>query len=202
MGYVINKSYINEIVVEKSRFIALLCPLTNENDFDEYFKESKTTYKDARHYTYAFRYGNLERASDDGEPQNTAGLPLLNLLKNHDLVNTALIVIRYFGGKKLGAGRLLRTYVDAGNRVINIADKFLEIPAFKYEITVPISDFERTLHYLEKEGFMIDDTDFSSLNVKVLVRVSKDQSESFENLYNVVNKSESVMLKECNDEQD
>ena len=56
MGYVINKSYINEIVVEKSRFIALLCPLTNENDFDEYFKESKTTYKDARHYTYAFRY--------------------------------------------------------------------------------------------------------------------------------------------------
>ena len=49
---------------------------------------------------------------------------------------------------------------------------------------------------------MIDDTDFSSLNVKVLVRVSKDQSESFENLYNVVNKSESVMLKECNDEQD
>ena len=55
MGYVINKSYINEIVVEKSRFIALLCPLTNENDFDEYFKESKTTYVDTSHYSYDFR---------------------------------------------------------------------------------------------------------------------------------------------------
>ena len=117
-GYVINKSYVNEIVVEKSRFIALLHPLSSDEDFDDHFEKSKKTYRDARHYTFAFRYGNLEKCSDDGEPQNTAGLPLLNLLKNHNLVNTAIIVVRYFGGKKLGAGRLLRTYVDAGNKVI------------------------------------------------------------------------------------
>ncbi len=200
MSYVVDKSYINEIVVEKSRFIALLHPLSGETAFDEYLAEAKKTYKDARHYTYAFRYRNLERASDDGEPQNTAGLPLLNLLKNHDLVNTAVIVVRYFGGKKLGAGRLLRTYVDAGNRVINEAKKFLEVPAFKYEIAVPISDFERTRHYLEKDGFIIDDADFSSLDVKVYVRASKEVSEAFENRYNVVSKSEAVMLKECSDE--
>ncbi|OQA79440.1 MAG: IMPACT family member YigZ [Tenericutes bacterium ADurb.Bin239] len=202
MGYVINKSYVNEIVVEKSRFIALLHPLSSDEDFDDHFEKSKKTYRDARHYTFAFRYGNLEKCSDDGEPQNTAGLPLLNLLKNHNLVNTAIIVVRYFGGKKLGAGRLLRTYVDAGNKVILLADKYLELPAFQYEISVPISDYERTRHYLEKDGYVIDESDFSEIDVRVLVRVSKDNEESFESLYNVISKKETVMHRKYRDEQE
>lgn len=200
MSYVINQNYVNEIVVEKSRFIALLIPLGSEEAFAEHLTFAKNEYKDARHYTYAFRYGNLERASDDGEPQNTAGIPLLNLLKNHDLIDTALIVVRYFGGKKLGAGRLLRTYVDAGNKVILKAQKFLKVPAYKYVIATPLSEYERVSHYLEKEGHVIDESDFSGLEVKLTVRVRHEAAHNFESNYKILSKSESILLKESSNE--
>lgn len=196
MSFVINEMYVSEIIVEKSRFIALLCPLRDENDFDIYLMETKKSFKDARHYTYAFRYENLERASDDGEPQNTAGLPLLTLLKNHDLKNTLLIVVRYFGGKKLGAGRLLRTYVEAGNKVINSAKKYREIPAFQYQIAVRINEFERVKHYLTRAKYEIIETDFDDLDVLLVVNVSKADELMFESLYNVKSKIESVLLEE------
>jgi uncharacterized YigZ family protein len=196
MSYVINEMYVAEVVVEKSRFIGILCPLTSDNDFELYFSEAKKTFKDARHYTYALRYQNIEKASDDGEPANTAGLPLLNLLKTNDFSNTLLIVVRYFGGKKLGAGRLLRTYVETGVKVINQATKYMEIPAFCYEIIVPISDYERVKHYLVKAEHEIIDSDFSNLDVIITVNVSKANAPMFESIYNIKSKSEAVLLKE------
>lgn len=196
MGYVINEMYVAELIVEKSRFIGLLCPLKSESDFDLFFNQVKKTFKDARHYTYAYRFNNIERASDDGEPQNTAGLPLLNLLKNHDFNNTLLIVIRYFGGKKLGAGRLLRTYVETGTKVIALAEKLVEIPAFCYEIIVPIKDYDRVLHYLTNSGYEVLDSDFTNIDVVITVNVSKDDAIAFESIYNIKSKEDSVLLKE------
>jgi len=200
MGYVISEMYVSELIVEKSRFIGLLCPLNNESDFDFYFNEAKKTFKDARHYTYAYRFGNVERANDDGEPQNTAGLPLLNLLKTNDFNNTLLIVVRYFGGKKLGAGRLLRTYVETGTKVISLAEKLIEIPAFCYEIIVPIRDYDRVIHYLETSGNEVIDSDFSDIDVVITVNVSKSNADAFESIYNIKSKEESVLLKEENNE--
>lgn len=200
MSYVVKTMQSAEIIVEKSRFIALLCPLTAETSFEYWFEHAKKTYKDARHYTYALRDGNLEKASDDGEPQNTAGLPLLNLLKHHDLVNTALIVIRYFGGKKLGAGRLLRTYIESGKAVLVNAKLYEEIPAYNYKITVPISDYDRTRHYLEKAEYTIIATDFHGLEVAINVVVSKSSANMFENLYNITDKEEDTILVEVENE--
>lgn len=200
MGYVVNEMYVAEIIVEKSRFIGILCPLSNDYDFEFYFNEAKKTFKDARHYTYAYRYQNTERASDDGEPQNTAGLPLLNLLKTNDFNNTLLIVVRYFGGKKLGAGRLLRTYVEAGTKVISIANRLVEIPAFCYEIIVPISDYERIRHYITQGDNELIDSDFTDLDVIMKVNVSKANAPIFESLYNIKSKSEAIMLKEAENE--
>lgn len=200
MGYVISEMYVSELIVEKSRFIGLLCPLNNENDFDFYLNEAKKTFKDARHYTYAYRFGNVERASDDGEPQNTAGLPLLNLLKTNDFNNTLLIVVRYFGGKKLGAGRLLRTYVETGTKVISLAHKLIEIPAFCYEIIVPIRDYDRVIHYLETSESEVINSDFSDIDVVITVNVSKTNAVAFESIYNIKSKEESVLLKEDHNE--
>lgn len=200
MSYVVKSLETAEINVEKSRFIALLCPLTSAFTFDYWFLYAKNTYKDARHYTYALREGNVEKASDDGEPQNTAGLPLLNLLKHHNFVNTCLIVVRYFGGKKLGAGRLLRTYVEAGKTVIETAKLYEEIPAYNYNILVPISDYDRTRHYLEKDDYTILSTDFSGLEVKINVLVSKSSANMFESLYNITDKQEDIILVEVNHE--
>ncbi len=119
----VNNEYISEIVVDKSRFIALLIPLSDDSNFKDLIKSYKAEYKKARHICYAYRIGNMKsKSSDDGEPSGTAGRPLLELLYKKDLTNVALIVVRYFGGVKLGAGRLLRTYVQAGVNVINSAE--------------------------------------------------------------------------------
>lgn len=196
MNYVIKEMVVSEIVVEKSKFIALLCPLMFESDFDLHMNEAKKTFKDARHYTYAIRYQNSEKASDDGEPQNTAGIPLLTLLRTHNFMNTALIVIRYFGGKKLGAGRLLRTYVEAGSKAIGLAVKYQEIPAFCYQIAVNIRDFEKVKYAFQKQGFELLAIDFSEIDVQLSVNVSVADALLFESLYNIKSKKEAVLLKE------
>ena len=118
----INSSYQTKIEVEKSKFIGLLFPLNKEEDFKEILKSLQKEHKKARHIVYAYRIGVKSKSNDDGEPKGTAGRPLLELLHKKELNNLVLFVVRYFGGIKLGAGRLLRTYVSAGVEVINSAE--------------------------------------------------------------------------------
>lgn len=105
--------------VMKSKFIALLMPIKDEEEFKNILKDIRKEHRKARHVVYAYRLGQSYKSNDDGEPKGTAGRPLLELLLKKDINNCALIVVRYFGGTKLGAGRLLRTYVQAGVNVIN-----------------------------------------------------------------------------------
>lgn len=107
------------IEVMKSKFIAYLFPLKAEDDFKSLLLSLRKEHKKARHIVYAYRVNNKSKSSDDGEPKGTAGRPLLELLYKKDLENVALLVVRYFGGTKLGASRLLRTYLQAGIEVIN-----------------------------------------------------------------------------------
>ena len=108
--------------VMKSKFIAILLPISDENQFKDILKDIKKEHRKARHVVYAYRLGQSYKSNDDGEPKGTAGRPLLELLLKKDINNCALIVVRYFGGTKLGAGRLLRTYVQAGVNVINLLE--------------------------------------------------------------------------------
>lgn len=118
----ITSNYENKIEVEKSKFIGLLFPLKNEDEFKEILKSLQKEHKKARHIVYAYRIGTKSKSCDDGEPKGTAGRPLLELLHKKDLNNLVLFVVRYFGGIKLGAGRLLRTYVNAGVGTIEKAE--------------------------------------------------------------------------------
>ena len=119
MSYSVENETINQIEVMKSKFIAYLIPLQNEEDFKPLLANLRKEHKKARHIVYAYRVGMKSKSCDDGEPKGTAGHPLLELLYKKDLTNVALLVVRYFGGTKLGAGRLLRTYLQAG---INVVD--------------------------------------------------------------------------------
>lgn len=118
--------YIKTTEVLGSKFIAIAFPFDNDESFKDILNEVKKEYKKARHYVYAYRVGMESKSNDDGEPKGTAGRPLLELLHKKEINNTAIIVVRYFGGSKLGAGRLLRTYVQSGVNVFNIAE-FIEI---------------------------------------------------------------------------
>lgn len=118
------KTTSNELIIEKSRFIAILCPLASFDEGGEKLKVIRSNYPKARHYCVAYIYDERSKCSDDGEPHGTAGRPMLEVLSRQQLNRVLLVVIRYFGGIKLGAGRLLSTYVESASQVINKAEKY------------------------------------------------------------------------------
>ncbi len=122
MAYTVKENYQTQIEVMKSKFIAYLLPLNKEEEFKPILANLRKEHKKARHIVYAYRVDMKSKSCDDGEPKGTAGHPLLELLYKKDINNVALLVVRYFGGTKLGAGRLLRTYLQAGIDVVNSSE--------------------------------------------------------------------------------
>ncbi len=109
--------------VKKSKFITHICPY---NQFKNMMEQLKSEHPKGRHFVYAYRYLNefdqiVENSSDDGEPKGTSGKPTLNVLSGNKLINTAVIIVRYFGGIKLGTGGLVKAYSDAVNLVLKDA---------------------------------------------------------------------------------
>ena len=111
-----NKEYTLEI--KKSKFIAIRYNVNNIKEVEEILNNLKKEHKKARHIPYAYRIDNQIKKSDDKEPANTAGTPIYSLIINNDLNNILIVVIRYFGGIKLGAGLLTRSYLNAAKEVI------------------------------------------------------------------------------------
>lgn len=104
-----------EETVKKSKFISFLYFVKSIDEVNNYLNELKAKYKDASHICYAYIVDNNVKYNDDKEPSKTAGSPILNVLKNNDLNYVLAVVVRYFGGIKLGSGNLLRTYLNVTN---------------------------------------------------------------------------------------
>ena len=107
---------IEENEIKKSRFIAVLYPVKTEEEIVASLNDAKTRFSNATHYCYAYILGDnqeIQKSSDDGEPNKTAGVPMLEVLKKQNLTNVLAVVVRYFGGIKLGAGGLIRAYASA-----------------------------------------------------------------------------------------
>ncbi len=118
----VDNDYINTYVVNKSKFISILCPVNNIEDITYKLTYYKDKYKNATHYCTAYIIDNYSKYNDDGEPSGTAGMPILNILKKNNLNHILCIVIRYFGGVKLGSGGLIRAYSTAVKEVIDISN--------------------------------------------------------------------------------
>ena len=112
---VIKKTSEYEETVKKSKFISFLYFVKSIDEVNNYLNELKAKYKDASHICYAYIVDNNVKYNDDKEPSKTAGSPILNVLKNNDLNYVLAVVVRYFGGIKLGSGNLLRTYLNVTN---------------------------------------------------------------------------------------
>ncbi len=109
-----------EIIINKSRFIAYINELNSLDDVKSIINDLKKEHKKATHICYAYVYDRecvSEKCSDDGEPNGTAGYPILNVIKKRGLKNTMVAVVRYFGGIKLGAGGLTRAYTKSAASV-------------------------------------------------------------------------------------
>lgn len=98
------------IIEKKSKFYGFMYTLENENEVSVILNKLKSEHKKAIHICYAYKIGAIERKNEDKEPSNTAGLPILEVIKRNNLDNTLIVVVRYFGGTLLGRGLLTRTY--------------------------------------------------------------------------------------------
>ena len=119
--YTIVSDIKNEIIINKSKFICVYKKVYSEEDALIYISNIKDKYKDATHYCYSYIIDNTRRFNDDGEPCGTAGMPILNVLENNNLNYIVCIVIRYFGGIKLGTGGLVRAYSKSAAECLKIA---------------------------------------------------------------------------------
>ena len=110
---------INESMheIKKSKFYAFRYEVDTIEEITHIIQEIKKNHKKARHVVYAYKIDGIEKKYDDGEPSGTAGLPLYNIINKKNLNHILIVVVRYFGGIKLGAGGLLRAYNTAGSEV-------------------------------------------------------------------------------------
>lgn len=186
----INKNVVNEIIINKSRFITKLIKINNEDEIKIKLDYIKKEYKDATHYCYAYITGNTKRFNDDGEPGGTAGMPILNVLENNNLTNILCVVIRYFGGIKLGAGGLVRAYTKAvtealnNAKIINLTDGFSINLEFDYnkikiidnilrDIKINYKEYDENIIYeflIEKNKFngIKKELENNSINLKII----------------------------------
>ena len=110
----------SEVIIKKSKFIGYYYEIDSKMDAENILKELKKEHKKARHIPYAYKLDVIAKKSDDKEPSNTAGAPILNIIELKKMNNCLIAVVRYFGGIKLGAGGLLRAYSQAANEATKI----------------------------------------------------------------------------------
>ncbi|MGN1104614.1 MAG: YigZ family protein [Candidatus Coproplasma sp.] len=172
---------VTEKVIEKSRFIATSCHVEGEEEAKAFIEEIRKTYRDATHNCYAYiadDKGNFMRFSDDGEPQGTAGMPMLEVIKANNLKQTAVVVTRYFGGIKLGAGGLVRAYSGAVAENVAQAKRVCYQPCTQSEYIADYPATDTLLRYFSENDCSVVDTKYSD-RVLFIVSVKTENVESF-----------------------
>ncbi len=146
----------NTLVIEKSRFICFIRHVKSEEEYREYLNEIRKRYHDATHVCSALICHNIRRSSDDGEPSGTAGAPILNVLDKNDMDETCALVVRYFGGIKLGAGGLIRAYSSSVSECLKKGVKVIDEIYPKYQLKLSYEAANRIDHYLRNNAILSD----------------------------------------------
>ena len=183
---VIEKNVSNTYVIKRSKFICFLYHVENVNEINSILENLRQEYKDATHVCYSYILTNKEKAYDDGEPSGTAGLPILEILKKKDLVNVLCVVVRYFGGIKLGAGGLIRAY---SNSVVQTLALTKIIPYKKY-ITIYLET-----DYVNKKLLELICNDYEVINRVYDEKIIYTLKLEKDNLEKIKNRIKNTMIK-------
>ena len=149
--YRINDTYENTIIINKSEFITHLYRVNSTSEVDEILAKVRKKYYDATHNCYAYIIGDnaeIQKASDDGEPQKTAGAPMLDVLKKKNMTNILAITTRYFGGILLGAGGLVRAYSESVSEALKGAQLYDIAYVNNFKITLSYQAYNTILSQL------------------------------------------------------
>lgn len=176
----IHKYGSGELMINKSRFIGYSKPAETEEEALEFIEEIKQKHNDATHNVYAYVIGensNIQRFSDDGEPSGTAGIPVLEVLNKEDLRNTVVVVTRYFGGIKLGAGGLIRSYIKGAKVGLDSSKIVEKVLHSRIKFTIEYTLLGKVENELLANNYIIEDTVYEE-DVDLIVICKKQESES------------------------
>ncbi|NMA94892.1 MAG: YigZ family protein [Clostridiales bacterium] len=159
--YSVGKRATVELIINKSRFIGDVFHVSTENEALELISSIEEKYPDASHHCYAYHIDMetvIKRFNDDGEPGGTAGMPILQVIDQRGIKNVLVVVTRYFGGIKLGAGGLVRAYSTTASRALDKADVVWMELCTKGIITIEYESLGSIQHFLDKNNIPILDT--------------------------------------------
>ena len=174
------KTAEKQIIIERSRFIGKIFTIKTEDEAREYINSVKKEHPFATHncYAYVAERGAIARFSDDGEPQGTAGMPMLEVLKNRGLSDTLVVITRYFGGIKLGAGGLVRAYSSTAAAALDEAGVEELRPSNVIKVVVAYDKYSAFLKFCEKRTIITTDTAYGE-NVEITVAVPTEDAAEF-----------------------
>ncbi|WP_368234240.1 YigZ family protein [Anaerotruncus rubiinfantis] len=172
--YTTIRSYAeDEFVERRSRFIGAVKPVTTEGEALAFINEKRGKHWDASHnvYAYILRDGQLKRYSDDGEPQGTAGIPVLDVLQKEGLTDLVVVVTRYFGGILLGAGGLVRAYTHGAKLAVDAAERMRMCECTELELEFSYDLYGKISYLLPQHGAVMTTSDFGvAVRLQVLLR--------------------------------
>jgi len=176
----INSEFTNTLEIKKSKFIAYI---TSYNEFESLMVRLKERHPKARHFVYAYRYLNefqqiVENSSDDGEPKGTSGRPALSVLAGADLINTAVIIVRYFGGTRLGTGGLVKAYSDSVNLVLNNSELKQYVQLQYKQLKIQYAQLSQIEYLISQYDIDITNKEFSE-SIYLNLAASAEVYESF-----------------------
>ncbi|MCR4897706.1 MAG: YigZ family protein [Acholeplasmatales bacterium] len=171
----IKEIYNNELIIKKSKFITNIYPVKDEDMCKDILKDIRKKYYDATHNCYAYIIGDMiMKSSDDGEPAKTAGMPMLEALKDRELTNVLVIVTRYFGGTLLGKPGLIKAYRDSVYEIINKCNIYNIIDGEKYRINLSYEEYNN----LTKLSFINIITSSFTNDVIVDFKIKSDEKDT------------------------
>ena len=168
---------------KKSCFIGEVFPIKSEEEAQEHINAVRKKYYDARHHCYAYVIGDnyeIMKQSDDGEPSQTAGMPILNVLKGQDIHDALMIVTRYFGGTLLGTGGLVRSYTNAAKAAIDSAVVLSAVEGYRAEAEIPYTLVGKIKYFTETTGITEAEAEYGN-NVKMTWLVPELKLVPFQN---------------------
>ncbi len=170
-GRTLARAAEHEDHVNGSRFIARVAPVHAVGEAEELLRNARADHPDAHHHCWAYRVGDAQRFSDDGEPGGTAGRPMLEVFLKRGLDGAAAVVVRYFGGRKLGAGGLARAYQAAVARAVQAAGEREVLEAVRLRVRVPFALVDAVIRHLDERGVHRSEVAFGSAGGSVEVSV-------------------------------
>tara|TARA_B100000609_G_C17079502_1_gene363361 strand:- start:38 stop:649 length:612 start_codon:yes stop_codon:yes gene_type:complete len=180
-----------------SRFISYIYPVQSLEDVKVKLEEVKKIEHSASHRCYAFVLNpdkSAQKANDDGEPSSTAGKPILGQILSNDLTNTLIVVVRYFGGIKLGVSGLIRSYKTAAAAAINNSEKIIKIIKEYYEISFKYSQMNDIMRIVKEYNLEIINTDFQ-LECKLIFAVQRSNADLVKSAFNKYHEIIIIYLK-------